>query len=93
MNKAKVSYVEQPAEVWNPDGTPKVLVRIQGLAQTGPDEFELSGVKPRPVDWFAVGVSMGFGPDGMPDDLADELSAVVWKHDMIRILAERMRPV
>lgn len=78
------------AEVWNPDGTPKVLVRIEGLAQVGLGEFELSGVKPRDIDWPAVSRALGIeGP--MDDQLADDIGDVVFRHDILRILSERCK--
>lgn len=78
------------AEVWNADGTPKMLVKIDGLKQVGPDEFELSGVLQRPIHWVGIAAALGFESGQVPDKLADDIAAVVWDYDIREILAQRI---
>ena len=80
--------VSEP-DVWESTGTPKMLVRIEGLQQVGDDTFELSGVQPRGIDWPAVGAALGY--ESMPDDLADDIAAAVWDHDILQVLRSRIK--
>lgn len=67
-----------------------VEVRIPGLAAVGPaDEcrFRLYGTKQRDVDPDAL--RSAFGGD-LSDDCVDALCNVVFKHDLVRVLTERI---
>lgn len=73
---------------------PDVLVRIEGLRPepgVGEFAFSLEGVKHREIDWQLVRKGLLFEGD-MPDDLVDDIAALVWKHDLVRILSERIKP-
>lgn len=96
MKTAKQAVYDPPlGDPWQA-GTdvPDVLVKIEGLRHepgAGEFTFSLEGVKHRNVNWSLVREGLGFEGD-MPDDLIDDLSAVIWRHDLIRILADRIKP-
>ena len=82
-------------EVWNDEGTPKILLMIDGLREVdlgdGVRRFELSGVAQRPINWHALSIALGFADGELPERLADEIARAVLKHDLLEILAERAR--
>ena len=80
-----------PHEVWDEAGTPKMLVTIEGLRQTGPNEFELSDVVPRNIDWASVAAALGFESGEVPDRLGDAISEAVWDYDIRELLAQRIK--
>ena len=99
MKQAKRNPTELPMEEALGDSwqagtnTPDLLVRIEGLRaepMAGEFMFSLEGVKAREVDWQAV--AKAIGRTYLPDQLADEISAAVWKADMLDILCERIKP-
>jgi hypothetical protein len=66
-----------------------VRLKIKGLtAVYGEDGiFELSGVKPRPVDHATLIRALGAQDD---DELMDKVLATIWKFDMVRVLTDRI---
>ena len=89
-----VDVAEALGDPWQAGAnTPDLLVRIEGLRaepMAGEFMFSLEGVKAREVDWQAV--AQAIGRTHLPDQLADEISAAVWKADMLDILCERIKP-
>ena len=98
MKTHKAAYHDEAVSLGDPwqSGTnvPDVLVNIPGLRpQPGAGEFtfSLEGVASRNIDWNLIRQGLQFEGD-MPEDLADQICEVVWKHDLVRILSERIRP-
>lgn len=91
--KTKAPYTEtlyaEPAP-WPDGGTsaPNLRIRIEGLVQIGQDEFELSGVKPRNIDWPALMAALG--PD-VDETYADAISEAVWDCDILAVLRKRVK--
>jgi hypothetical protein len=66
-----------------------VQLTIRGLRQVDTDRFILSCVPPeRPIDWELVAQAIRM--PSMPDALADRIYAVIARHDMIELLADRI---
>jgi hypothetical protein len=63
-------------------------LRIEGLVQTGPGEFELSGVVPRDIDWPAIMAALG---GNATDEHADAIAEAIWDVDLRTILRERVK--
>lgn len=68
---------------------PGVEVDIEGLTQIGQGRFMLHGVKPRTIDWQAVGQAVGFDSDD--DEMIGAIGDAVWNTDIRRILIERIK--
>jgi hypothetical protein len=68
---------------------PGMEVSIEGLTQIGQGRFMLHGVKPRTIDWQAVGEAVGFEPTD--DEMVDALGNAIWHIDLRRILIERIK--
>ncbi len=99
MKTAKTAYHDKAVSLGDPwqAGTniPDVLVTIPGLRHepgAGEFAFSLEGVKHRDVDWSRVREGLGYEGD-MPDNLIDDMAALIWRHDLIQILSDRIKPI
>lgn len=62
---------------------------IPGLEQIGNERFRLEGVNRREIDWHKMREALHIeGP--LSEVLADQIAAVVFRHDIAAILAERI---
>jgi hypothetical protein len=84
MKSQKVSTVYEDNEV---TGFQSVILTIDGLREIGNGQFELTGVKPRNINWELV--KSGFG--GLEDDKADKLANLLYKLDMVELLTDRIK--
>lgn len=64
-----------------------VTLSISGLREVSEGVFELSDITQRFIDHAALRAALG----GADDDLMDKISSLVFKHDMVSVLVERMR--
>lgn len=103
MSTTKQAYKSFTAEAAGAcEVTGLATVLIQGLEATGQfvdgvEMFRLHGVQPRNVPWFDVMTLAGYikpGQPEMPEDvrqLVDKLERVMFEHDIVRVLAERIK--
>ena len=95
MTKAYKVYNDEVAIPVYQDSQPDILVNIPGLRHqphAGEFTFSLEGVKRRNVDWSLISQGLGYEGD-MPNDLIDDMAALIWRHDIVQILADRIKPV
>ena len=86
------------AEVQSRDFAPtradnvEVVIKIKGLRPVpgDVDMFELQDVAMRRVDWDAVRTAMGLPLGHKGDKLMEKLGAVLWKHDVMEVLKDRI---
>lgn len=76
---------------WTDAGTPKPLIRIQGLKEVRPGLFELDaeGI-PRQIDWSLVVLGLGFKGAPFPESLAERIAGEVFREDVMVALRERI---
>jgi len=63
-----------------------IEVKIDGLEYLYDNRFVLKGVKHRRIDWELV--KQGMGP--VSDELMDKIGELIWRDDLVRLLAERI---
>jgi hypothetical protein len=87
MRKTSDPYV---SPVWDGERKKSVMLKIAGLTVVDAERgvFELEGCSPRPIDGELLVKAIG----GADDELIDKIGAVIWKHDLIAILTERIQP-
>ena len=90
---SKQAYCEPAFDDSDPVGC-DIHIKISGLQQFG-DHFVLSGVRERAVDWAMVRRAI-FGTDlpaGKEDDeLVEKIGETIFKHDLVHILTDRVKP-
>ena len=64
-----------------------VRVRISGLREVAPGEFEIDGVRIREIHWGQV--AAGLGRKFVPDALANEIDGVCFSYDVAECIAAR----
>lgn len=88
-------------DAFDTHGVPKQLLTIDGLTLyrhdevTGKTIFELSGVKPRDINWGVVLEQMGFEVGEREDPqvqvLVETLHRAVSDHDLMQLLKSRVK--
>lgn len=72
---------------------PPVVVKIPRIRCIDPanDLYEIEGLTHRNVDWHAVFVAAGY-PSYPGDRLANDVGVVLFRHDLVQALSERIEP-
>ena len=92
MKKMNPNYDEAGLNSYSEAPDPgEVTLNIEGLRQIGIGKFALSGVRPRPVDWDALRKALVLGQSASDGELSDKIGELVFKHDIMQILVERIK--
>ena len=79
----QTKYHAEPAE----QAPSTMIVKIEGLKQITEDTFELMGVQHREINWEAAELGLG----AVSDTLRDKIHELVFKHDMMDVLMDRIK--
>jgi hypothetical protein len=69
-----------------------MVIKIKGLKPVPGEEdmFELQGVEQRKCDWPAVRTALSLPLGNKGDKILDKLGRVMWEHDIMAVLKERI---
>ena len=88
----KETTTNWPEEVYAAPTRANMVIKIKGLKPVPDQEdvFELQGVEQRDCDWDAVRTALGLPLGHKGDKLIDKLGRVMWEHDIMAVLKERI---
>lgn len=94
------SWISVPVNTnpWDGD-KPKVLLEVEGLELFSYDEvsgkmvFQLKGIVQKDRNWNAAMKALGYADPQEQDALADKLSAILFQHDIVKALADRVKAI
>lgn len=104
MAQAKVNHAtainNDPWDDGLKPAVPKVLLSIEGLEVFSHDEvtgktmFQLTGVEQKNRNWGEAMYALGYekASDRDKDELCDKLSVILFEHDVMKVLASRVKP-
>ena len=84
------------SDSWD-DSKPRVLLEVEGLELfsynevTGKMVFQLKGIKQKERNWAGAMKALGYASPQEQDELADKLSAILFQHDIVKVLADRVK--